>query len=112
MPGGWRILGDVSGSQSSSLSHSDRGGTNKLLKGLNFTSIDFPNADSAIGVNVGMEKLRFESHLGGVEWVVLGEGQRGDEDSVLEVSSLWTCDGSFPFEKVVLRDWTSSNSWR
>ena len=83
-----------------------------FLEDCNLTSIDFPNADSAIGVNVGMEKLRFESHLGGVEWVVLGEGQRGDEDSVLEVSSLWTCDGSFPFEKVVLCDWTSSNSWR
>ena len=57
-----------------------------------------------------MEKLRFEFHLGRVEGIVLGEGQRGDEDSVLEVCTLWTCDGSFPLEKVVLGDGSGSNS--
>ena len=81
-----------------------------FLEDCNLTSIDFPNADSAIGVNVGMEKLRFESHLGGVEWVVLGEGQRGDEDSVLEICSLGSSDGSFPLEKVVLSDGSSSDT--
>ena len=58
-----------------------------------------------------MEKLRFEPHLGWVERVVLREGQGGDEDSVLEICSLGSSDGSFPLEKVVLSDWSSSDTW-
>ena len=58
-----------------------------------------------------MKKLRFEPHLGGVEWIVLWEGQGGDEDSILEICPLGSRDGSFPLEKVVLSDRASSNSW-
>ena len=70
-----------------------------------------PDANPPIWIDIGMEKLRFESHLGWVEGVVLGEGQGGDEDSVLEICSLWSGDGSFPLEKVVLSDRPSSDTW-
>ena len=58
-----------------------------------------------------MKKLRFEPHLGGVEWIVLWEGQGGDEDSILEIRSLRSGDGCFPLEKVVLSNRTSSDTW-
>ena len=42
------------------------------------------DADAAVGVDVGVEDLGEELHLGRVERVVLREGQAGDEHAVLE----------------------------
>ena len=78
---------------------------------LGSTSNEFPDTNTTVWINVGVEKLRLEPHLGGVEGVVLREGEGGDEDSVLEICSLWSRDGSFPLEKVVLSDGSSSNAW-
>ena len=78
---------------------------------LGSTSNEFPDTNTTVWINVGVEKLRLEPHLGGVEGVVLREGEGGDEDSILEICSLWSRDGSFPLEKVVLSDGSSSNAW-
>ena len=57
-----------------------------------------------------MEKLRLELHLGGIEGVVLGEGEAGDEHSVLKVGPGGAGDGRLPLEEVVLCAWTGSDT--
>lgn len=61
-----------------------------------------PDANSSVRVDVGVEKFRFEFHFRGIEWIVLGEGETGDEHAVLEVGPGGSGDGCLPLEKVVL----------
>ena len=49
-----------------------------------------------------MEKLGLELHLGGIEGVVLGEGEAGDEHAVLKVGPGGAGDSRLPLEEVVL----------
>ena len=57
-----------------------------------------------------MEKLRLELHLGGIEGIVLGEGEAGDKHPVLKVGPGGARDGGLPLEEVVLCTRSSSYS--
>ena len=57
-----------------------------------------------------MEKLRLELHLGGIEGIVLGEGEACDKHPVLEVGPGGARDGGLPLEEVVLCTRSSSYS--
>ena len=59
-----------------------------------------------------MEKLGLELHLWGIEGIVLGEGEAGDEHSVLKVGPSWAGDGRLPLEEVVLCARSGSNTWK
>ena len=51
-----------------------------------------------------MEKLGLELHLWGIEGIVLGEGEAGNEHSILKVGPLRPCDGCLPLKEVLLID--------
>ena len=59
-----------------------------------------------------MEKLGLELHLWGIKGIVLGEGEAGDEHSVLKVGPGGAGDGRLPLKEVVLRAWSSSDTWK
>ena len=59
-----------------------------------------------------MEKLGLELHLGGIEGIVLREGEAGDEHSVLKVGPGGAGDGRLPLEEVVLCARSGSNTWK
>ena len=63
-----------------------------------------PDANSSVRINIRVKELWLEPHFRRVKWVILGEGESGNEHAILEVCSLWSRDGSFPLEEVVLCD--------
>merc|ERR1712211_20052 len=68
------------------------------------------NADPSIRIDVGVKYVRDKLHLGRVQRVALGETQPGHEYTVLERSSLWSCDDCFPLKKVFFCSWPCCNA--
>lgn len=66
--------------------------------------MQYADADHAAGVDVGVEHVAGELHGGRGEGVVLGEGEEGGEDAVLEGGGGRALDEGFPGEQVVLVD--------
>ena len=52
--------------------------------------MEYGYADIAVGVDVGVEEIASESHLGGTHRVVCGKGDGGGEHSVLVEAILRT----------------------
>lgn len=59
-------------------------------------------ADAAIFVDIGMEHLGHEGHIGGLCGVILGELELQLENPARPGGALGSFDQCFPFEQVIL----------